>query len=661
MHSQIDDVRVRWSLTEQQCTDSDVLAPRTRNRHACCHQAEFIYMLGGKNGNVPLKDFWRFHIGKRTWEKLCYRGDKMPHLEGHTILSYKRILLVFGGEFGDMSEVSLWIINPDLQYVRKGWSDRSLPQPSSRRYHSSTLSKGIMYVFGGYIDIKGSSSELWAFNIDEEEWSLAGPESKADNMPGGRHGHSAVVHKGDMWIYGGMTDLAPKSELWSYNFKKNKWTKVKCHTGPPALVGHSACVVNDLMILFGGENGKQLQNDIWIFCFWTLRWRKIQLHGTVPSPRYWHTTVGIASGLFGESSDSCMKAHSVPHLQKKHSELRRDRPQSSPANVYTSRKNKNSDDKNVQDGTISQVMTLQLVESHISGPISKKNHSITDKSPLLSNEFRQLSIEGISSHSEPLAILNPNCDMKQIHNILYFENGHDENACIGAKEYDNHTYAMPCNVHDCSLKNSAHSLPGQIIKDSPKYLRNSVNTLNSNDSLTDLEIFLSCEYKNDSMQNPSYSEMTEMKCFSSNHPGYGKPQLIDPNDSFHGISVEDHVSSWRMFDNEFLGGRGPECAEMSAFFQDGQSRENTSACSEDGDKSCKDTDILQKENSKETMQSKRRGNHRNYDADQDYTPYFLLFGGKENKGVVGGEAMVEWKCEFFFPKRTRLSIGNTIV
>lgn len=39
-------------------------------------------------------------------------------------------------------------------------------------------------------------------------------------MPEGRHGHSAVLYGRDMWVYGGMSDLTPKSDLWYYNFRE---------------------------------------------------------------------------------------------------------------------------------------------------------------------------------------------------------------------------------------------------------------------------------------------------------------------------------------------------------------------------------------------------------------------------------------------------------
>ena len=38
--------------------------PTSRSKHASVLHGQHLYLLGGRNGNVPLKDFWKYHIGK---------------------------------------------------------------------------------------------------------------------------------------------------------------------------------------------------------------------------------------------------------------------------------------------------------------------------------------------------------------------------------------------------------------------------------------------------------------------------------------------------------------------------------------------------------------------------------------------------------------------
>jgi len=42
----------------------DASAPCTRTKHSATLLNGNVYVLGGRNGNVPLKDFWKYNIGK---------------------------------------------------------------------------------------------------------------------------------------------------------------------------------------------------------------------------------------------------------------------------------------------------------------------------------------------------------------------------------------------------------------------------------------------------------------------------------------------------------------------------------------------------------------------------------------------------------------------
>ena len=56
------------------------------------------------------------------------------------------------------------------------------------------------------------------FQTEDEEWELLPPQQRSNDRPGRRYGHSAVVYKQCMWVYGGMNNLVPKQDLWCYSF-----------------------------------------------------------------------------------------------------------------------------------------------------------------------------------------------------------------------------------------------------------------------------------------------------------------------------------------------------------------------------------------------------------------------------------------------------------
>lgn len=43
--------------------DSEEAAPSARSKHSATLWAGNVYLLGGRNGNVPLKDFWKYNLG----------------------------------------------------------------------------------------------------------------------------------------------------------------------------------------------------------------------------------------------------------------------------------------------------------------------------------------------------------------------------------------------------------------------------------------------------------------------------------------------------------------------------------------------------------------------------------------------------------------------
>ena len=129
-------------------------------------------------------------------------------------------------------------------------------------------------------------------NAGTEQWHLMSCPGRYSSQPCGRHSHSAIVDGEFMWIFGGMTGLKEKNDLWKWNFITRQWTKVKTKgKGPAGLHGHSAIKSFGSMYIFGGERQGHLLHDLWSFNFATLTWRKITTEGIVPNPTSKHTSV----------------------------------------------------------------------------------------------------------------------------------------------------------------------------------------------------------------------------------------------------------------------------------------------------------------------------------------------------------------------------------
>eukprot|EP00090_Calanus_glacialis_P001090 TRINITY_DN10771_c0_g1_i2.p1 TRINITY_DN10771_c0_g1~~TRINITY_DN10771_c0_g1_i2.p1 ORF type:complete len:674 (-),score=159.36 TRINITY_DN10771_c0_g1_i2:91-2112(-) len=265
----------------------DSLAPSSRCKHAACLHAQTgeLYLLGGRNGNVALRDFWLYQPVAKRWEVVRGSGSPPGCLQGHTMLEYKDVLYVFGGElsFCNDQETPLWMFDIKEKTWHKYSTPKGVVTPKGRRGHTAVVFQDSMYIYGGYQDLRGSTSELWAFHFPSKTWHLVSQGGAADCPP--RHHHSAVLHDSSMWIFGGMSDLQETSDCWKFDLVSRCWHPVRSKPGPGCLHSHTAVKLLNQMVLFGGEKEGQTVNEIWRFHFATECWEKVPSIPPAPQPR----------------------------------------------------------------------------------------------------------------------------------------------------------------------------------------------------------------------------------------------------------------------------------------------------------------------------------------------------------------------------------------
>ncbi|XP_034949658.1 tip elongation aberrant protein 1-like isoform X2 [Chelonus insularis] len=273
-----------WSSVTAAGTENGP-APPSRSKHSATLLGGHVYLLGGRNGNLPLKDLWRYSLAESRWEELHPSGERPPALQEHSAVAYKDCLYVFGGELGFSAgiETPLWIYTVKTNSWRKIRAQRGCAVPRGRRGHTALVHRGQMLIYGGYQDLRGSSPELWAFHFETESWHLL--SSGEGGGPAPRHKHSAVLHCDAMYIYGGMTDLQERNDCWKWDVKSSTWNILKNKPGPGPLHGHAACRLPSCMLIFGGESNGLATNDLWRFHFGTETWERLTIPGPKPQPR----------------------------------------------------------------------------------------------------------------------------------------------------------------------------------------------------------------------------------------------------------------------------------------------------------------------------------------------------------------------------------------
>ena len=112
---------------------------------------------------------------------------------------------------------------------------------------------------------------------------------RSSEHPSKRWGHSVIIYKNQMIIFGGRHSQRSLSNIYSLDFTSLTWLKIEqIGNSPPARDSHSAINYNNEMIIFGGSGSGNKLNDIWSFNFNDKRWNKVETIGDKPCARDGH-------------------------------------------------------------------------------------------------------------------------------------------------------------------------------------------------------------------------------------------------------------------------------------------------------------------------------------------------------------------------------------
>lgn len=301
-------------------------SPPMRYKHAVCSaQDGFIYIHGGRFGNLPLDDdIWRFDPHHNTWARLVTSGQRPPSLQEHTLVEYGRDLYLFGGQVSAPSaENSFWRLSLatcewqslDLKSSRKFGAYLG---PTNRRGHSAVVYGTSMFVYGGFEDFRGSSGQLWEYEFANRRWLLRDLSSTSARQPEPRHSHSAIVHADSMYIYGGLSNLKSMGDLWRWSWTERRWFKEKTRgSSPGQLHGHAAIQAFGSMFVFGGERADgRPTRSLWRLNLSNMIWQKIRSKGPRPSPTTWHGAIANPLNMLDEANYIIEGDHSLATLPR---------------------------------------------------------------------------------------------------------------------------------------------------------------------------------------------------------------------------------------------------------------------------------------------------------------------------------------------------------
>ena len=244
------------------------LLPPARYGHSSVYYKGKKYIFGGERNTYLFNDVWSFDFDHMQWEHVIPDGEVLPssRVMHSAVLSAGGKMLVYGGRGEGGALLSdMWEFDLDLHK----WSlVANATAMGGRLGHSSSIIKGVLYVFGGEGDVSTDKSVFYRCNLGTlncEDVTSGCPEAPsttktmADVGLGSRYQHTAAARDGFLYVFGG-SDPAKTSEgaqggFFSFHADSCEWEQVLINSKDVSREEHSAVMGSDALYIFGGHSG----------------------------------------------------------------------------------------------------------------------------------------------------------------------------------------------------------------------------------------------------------------------------------------------------------------------------------------------------------------------------------------------------------------------
>ena len=166
-------------------------------------------------------------------------------------------------------------------------------KPGCLAHHSSVVFGDKMYLFGGS-NLETENRKFYALDLNSLKWEIIKPKPASESICISRDEHTAVVYEneGSMILFAGFLQGQRTNDVVKYFFQENRWAKVALKgPQPKPRSGHSAVVHQGSMWVFGGrDDDNNKLNDLWRFDVAAGTWQEIKpSDGVYPLERSGHS------------------------------------------------------------------------------------------------------------------------------------------------------------------------------------------------------------------------------------------------------------------------------------------------------------------------------------------------------------------------------------
>lgn len=242
-----------------------------------------LYIFGGRGADSRAKS--SLHVLDLENDSVtAMRWLNLPSgREGHSMVSFKSLLLIFGGCEGGKDDEESFDDLLIIDVESRTWNKAQVTgkKPKGREGHGAGVIDNNMVIYGG----KGQGvlyEDIYALNLLTFEWKEF---DQHGNLPGPRESMSSTVLNNTLYVFGG--NICTKSteedeytnDLYSIiikNYSAHCKKIVASEPLPPKRLSHSMSNLNNhFIIVCGGESYGKTLNDVWVFSIDSKMWREI--------------------------------------------------------------------------------------------------------------------------------------------------------------------------------------------------------------------------------------------------------------------------------------------------------------------------------------------------------------------------------------------------
>ncbi|KAH9915345.1 uncharacterized protein B0H18DRAFT_1018353 [Fomitopsis serialis] len=255
------------------------------------------WLFGGCDEKGCWRDIYLFNTETMQWSHPQMVGDIPPPCRAHTATLVDRRIVVFGGGEGPAYYNDVYV----LDTVSRRWTHKVFPDdtplPPPRRAHTAVLHKGKVWVFGGGNGME-ALNDLWTLDCsgstERMRWEHVETRGRKP-MPRGYHTSNLVGNV--MVVIGGSDGRECFSDIWCLNLDTLWWSQPKLETSYRRL-SHTSTQVGSYLFIMGGHDGSQYTSELLLFNLVALSFEPRTTAGKPPSPRGYHVSFLADSRLF---------------------------------------------------------------------------------------------------------------------------------------------------------------------------------------------------------------------------------------------------------------------------------------------------------------------------------------------------------------------------